>query len=156
MYYKGTIDSLLTKVDKLINEDCNVDHTNSVIKVNDVIEAISQIKHGKKDGYSLIYTDHFINGTNKLYIMLSLLFSSMIVHGFSPDGLNISTIQPLVKKINVNPLMILQIFVPLRLAAQWQKYLIGLYYILIRINFVQVTFNMALKPRVLQLNVHLP
>ena len=91
------MDSLLTKVDKLINEDCNVDHTNSVIKVNDVIEAISQIKHGKKDGYSLIYTDHFINGTNKLYIMLSLLFSSMIVHGFSPDGLNISTIQPLVK-----------------------------------------------------------
>ena len=91
------MDSLLTKVDKLINGDCNVDHTNSVIKVNDVVEAISQIKHGKKDGYSLIYTDHFINGTNKLYIMLSLLFSSMIVHGFSPDGLNISTIQPLVK-----------------------------------------------------------
>ena len=76
------MDSFLTKVDKLINEDCNVDHTNSVIKVNDVIEAISQIKHGKKDGYSLIYTDHFINGTNKLYIMLSLLFSSMICTWF--------------------------------------------------------------------------
>ena len=44
-----------------------------------------------------IYTDHCINGTNKLYIVLSLLFSGMIVHDFSTDGLNISTIQPLVK-----------------------------------------------------------
>jgi hypothetical protein len=29
--------------------------------------------------------------------MLSMLFNTMIIHGYSPDGLNTSTIQPLVK-----------------------------------------------------------
>ena len=52
LFDSNDMDSLLTEVDKLINEECNGDHMNSVFKVNDVIEAISQIKHGKKDGYS--------------------------------------------------------------------------------------------------------
>ena len=47
--------------------------------------------------FSMLYSDHFINGPNRLYVLLTLLFHSMIVHGFSPDGFNVSTVHPLVK-----------------------------------------------------------
>ena len=39
----------------------------------------------------------FYYGTNRLYTMLSLLIKAMVIHGFSPDGLNMSSIQPHIK-----------------------------------------------------------
>ena len=70
------------------------EHVTSYISFNDVVMMLPYLnKKIKKYGYGL----HFIHGTNQLYIVLSLLFNAMIVHGYSPDGLSISTIQPLVK-----------------------------------------------------------
>ena len=42
-------------------------------------------------------SDHFINVIYKMFVYLSLLFNAMVFHGFSPDGFNIATIQPLIK-----------------------------------------------------------
>ena len=38
------------------------------------------------DGTCNITTDHIINGSEKLIIFLSILFSCMLIHGFSPKG----------------------------------------------------------------------
>ena len=38
----------------------------------------SQIKLGKSDGNHVIYTDHFVHGTNRSCVILSLMFSSMV------------------------------------------------------------------------------
>ena len=44
-------------------------------------------KHDVKTGH---YSDHIINGTRKLYVYLSLLFSSMIFHACTTDGVHLS------------------------------------------------------------------
>ncbi len=58
---------------------------------------MSHVKCGKSDGYGILYSDHFINGPNRLFVLLTMLFNTMLTHGYSPDGFNVSTIQPLVK-----------------------------------------------------------
>ena len=56
-----------------INNDCN-DSAQFVIDHNNVNEALRKIKRGKNDGFGILYTDHFINGPNKLVVFLSMLF----------------------------------------------------------------------------------
>ena len=46
------------------------------------------------DGLS---SDNFKNGTHFLNVYISLLFSSMLVHGTAPAGLFLSTLVPLIK-----------------------------------------------------------
>lgn len=96
-YDEADMNSLLGKIDSMIKDMTYESNTKLYISVQDIIDGIKQVKLNKKDGYCILYTDHFINATNKLYICLSLLFNSMIVHGFTPDGFNVATIQPLVK-----------------------------------------------------------
>ena len=61
---------------------CYNSHTISVDVVSD---AINKLTHGKTDGYSNQMSDHFIHGTNKGNVFLSLLFQGMIIHGIIPD-----------------------------------------------------------------------
>ena len=37
-------------------------------------------------------SDHLINGSNKLFIMLSIMFNAMLTHGFNPEDHLLSTI----------------------------------------------------------------
>ena len=46
------------------------------ITVGDVTNVVTNIKTGKSDGSEGLKSDHFINGTNKLYATLSLLCTS--------------------------------------------------------------------------------
>ena len=36
------------------------------------------MKLGKRDGNHVIYTDHFVHVTNILFVLFSLMFSSMV------------------------------------------------------------------------------
>ena len=95
-YDNHDMNNLLLKLNDII--ECTYEgNMSNHITFDDVVNSLPQIKCGKNDGLGLIFSDHFIYGTNRLYIMLSLLFNAMIVHGFSPDGLNMSSIQPLIK-----------------------------------------------------------
>ena len=67
------------------------------ITADDVISAVKHVKPSKKDGFNILTSDHFIKGSYSLYSHLANLFTMMIWHGYSPDGFNISTIQPLAK-----------------------------------------------------------
>ena len=49
-----------------------------------IAEAVKGLKKGKTDGNTGFSSDHVINGGPKLFTMLSLLFQSMLVHGYTP------------------------------------------------------------------------
>ena len=53
---------------------------------------ISKLNSGKDDGDIGFTSDHIINGTHRLNVVLSLLFNTMISHGYTPTVLLKSTI----------------------------------------------------------------
>ena len=53
---------------------------------------IKRLKPHKGDGNYGFKSDHLINGSNKLFIMLSIMFNVMLTHGFNPEDLLLSTI----------------------------------------------------------------
>ena len=70
-------------------------HTHS-ITVKEVKEAAMLLKLGKKEKNGL-YSNHFKYGPERLFIILTLLFNSMLFHGIAPDKLLLGTMIPLIK-----------------------------------------------------------
>ena len=66
------------------------------ITVKEVKEAAMLLKLGKKEENGL-YSNHFKYGTDRLFIILTLLFNSMLSHGIAPDELLLGTMIPLIK-----------------------------------------------------------
>ena len=69
------------------NSTCTVNesitHTHSVTA--DILQsAISKIKPGKSDCTDGILSDNLTNGTMKLNMFISVLFSAMLIHGVAP------------------------------------------------------------------------
>ena len=59
----------------------------------DIIQrCIKKLKPHKDDGNYGFKSDHLINGSNKQFIMLSIMFNVMLTHGFNPEDLLLSTI----------------------------------------------------------------
>ena len=75
-------------------DTCNINYN---ISINDVIDAAMHLKSGKSDGNEGLNSDHFIHGTNKLYAILALLFTSFLVHGYSADSMILGTMIPIPK-----------------------------------------------------------
>ena len=61
------------------------------------MNAVTDLKLGKSDGSEGLFSDHFINGTRKLYVFLSILFTLFVCHGFSPDSMILGTMIPIPK-----------------------------------------------------------
>ena len=55
-----------------------------IITKADVIKAIQKLKSNKIDEGGILFSNNFIHGTDLLYLYLSVLFNSMIDHGFAP------------------------------------------------------------------------
>ena len=71
---------------------------NYYITVQDVMNAVTHLKFGKFDGSEGLFSDPFINGTLKLYVFLSSLFTLFLRHGFSPgDSMILDTMIPIPK-----------------------------------------------------------
>ena len=54
--------------------------------------SISQVKNNKSDGHKGFNSNHLINGSNRMNVLLSLLFKAMLTHGHYPTELVKSTI----------------------------------------------------------------
>ena len=67
-------------------------YNSHIINASQVADCIVNLKHGKSDGSEGHTTDHLIYGTNRLNVMLALLFTSMLTHGFTPNEFLLSTI----------------------------------------------------------------
>ena len=78
--------------DKCCTGACKSPHA---ISGESVREAIGYLKADKCDG--ILSTDHILNGCSQLVIHLSMLFSGMVRHGFSPPSMVLSTVIPIPK-----------------------------------------------------------
>ena len=77
-----------------VNE--SITHTHSVTP--DMVQsAINKIKPGKSDCTDGMLSDNLMNGTLKLNMFISELFSAMLIHGVAPGGLLLSTLVPVPK-----------------------------------------------------------
>ena len=72
-YNKDEMYTIKSIIDTKVNA-CNTVYT---ITVSDVTNAVTQLKTGKSNGSEGLKSDHFINGTNKLYAIISLLYIKM-------------------------------------------------------------------------------
>lgn len=67
------------------------------ITVQECKEAILHLKSGKHDGQTGHSSDHLIHSTPRLHCCLSLLYTSMLGHGFFPSGFLLSTVMSIPK-----------------------------------------------------------
>ena len=82
--------------DKIENHVSKSTPDNVVFSVQEVKNAIFSLKNGKKEESGLD-TDHFINGPNRLFVLICTLFNSMIIHGIAPSDFLVGTMIPIVK-----------------------------------------------------------
>jgi hypothetical protein len=76
---------------------CNCIHDNHSISIMDVKTSLTKLQSSKSDGSTQVLSDHFIHAGNKLYIYISLLFTAMLRHGTSPEGMVLGTMVPIPK-----------------------------------------------------------
>ena len=98
-YSTEDMSALLKQVDDLIESKCCKGKCsfNHNISVDIVASSIKELKKGKHNGNFESQSDHFLNGTDRLNTLLSLLISCMLSHGYAPGELLLSTIIPIIK-----------------------------------------------------------
>ena len=79
---------------RCIEGGCNSQHH---ISVTNIESAMKHIKSNKKDGFDDVSTSHLIHASSVLSIHMSLLFTAMLHHGFSPSQFRFSKLIPIVK-----------------------------------------------------------
>ena len=70
---------------------------NMVVKAKELQELINAMPVGKACGYDHISNEHFKYANEKLHILMSLLYSSQLIHGFLPDTMMTTIIAPIIK-----------------------------------------------------------
>ena len=99
-YDNHDMDNLKKEIDTHIEKVCPNDlvQTNCKqnITVKELKDAVGMLKWGKKEENGL-YSNHFKYGSERLFVLLTLLFNSMLSHGIAPDELLLGTMIPLIK-----------------------------------------------------------
>ena len=84
----------ICSVDCSCGGKCKAQHT---ITVGDIDKGLNGLHNNKRDETCDMFSDHLINGTPNLNIHLSLLFTAMLRHGFSPSQFCMSKLIPIPK-----------------------------------------------------------
>ena len=102
--YNHLYNSVSYDVDEMnvINTEINKQIKENVayyISVEEVIEDVQRLKLGKSDGDHTWPENfnHIIHGPKILFVLLALIFNSMLVHGFSHDSMLVGTMVPIPK-----------------------------------------------------------
>ena len=56
-------------------------------KADDVAKAIKELKNNKSPGADMLTSEHFLYASEKLHVLLSLLFNCVNIHGYLPTRL---------------------------------------------------------------------
>ena len=100
-YDKNKILSLRQEIDDLGRSMGSVSQcVIPLISCSEILDTVHALKYNKHDSHSYIVSDHVINACDKLAVRVSLLFSSLIVHGTVTDNLLFSTMIPVPKGKN--------------------------------------------------------
>ena len=67
------------------------------ICVDDTVKGVRRLKLGKSDGEEGLSSDHILNGPILLYVLLTMVFNSMLIHGVSPESMLVGTLIPIPK-----------------------------------------------------------
>ncbi len=72
-------------------------HNDYVITVADLIKSLAHLKQGKTDGEEGLMSDNIIHGTHSLslYVLLTIVFNTMLIHGVSLDSMILGTMVPI-------------------------------------------------------------
>ena len=65
-----------------------------------IAKAVFDMKTGKADGFDGLSSDYFKHCTDLLYAYLSCLINCILIHGFIPNSLCVSTLIPIPKQAN--------------------------------------------------------
>ena len=71
-----------------------------VVSPNAIHEAVKCMKSGKGDGFDGLTSDYLLNASPLFFEYVSLLFTCMLFHSFSPTNFCISTMIPIPKGFN--------------------------------------------------------
>ena len=83
---------------RIKNESMPQNNSNTLLIGPNLVEkGISNLKSNKNDGNNTLTSENLIHSTNILFGHLSLLFSAMLRHGCSPEGMLLGTMVPLPK-----------------------------------------------------------
>ena len=95
-HYKSLLNSVQNDEFKnSVKSDINQQHPNSIIITPfNVLDALKNIQCGKTCGISV---EHFVFAQSRIYVLLSLLFSAFITHGYLPDMFMKTAIVPIIK-----------------------------------------------------------
>ena len=81
-----------------VKSDINQQHPNSIIITPfNVLDALKNIKCGKSCGVDGISAEHFVFAHSRIHVLLSLLFSAFITHGYLADMFMKTAIVPSIK-----------------------------------------------------------
>ena len=95
-YEKDTLENLKATVEELIRNS-NVEY--QYVSVNEVAKAIAKLKLNKHDGNLGLFSNHFNHSPKNLQVHLSMLFSGILTHGYTPMELGIATLTSIPKDI---------------------------------------------------------
>ena len=71
----------MNNVREIVNERIRVEnHTECLLELSDVVEAVRTSRKGKHDGSLRFVSDHIIHGSLKLFAMLVMLINSIFIH----------------------------------------------------------------------------
>ena len=89
---------LQDEINKLIDNAHDHNTNVNLIKftIQDVIDVINELKLGKSEESGL-FTDHFRHAPHRLFVLLTCLFNSMLVHGNAPNNMLVGTMTPIIK-----------------------------------------------------------
>jgi len=78
---------------------CTMNHIllHSNVSCIDVLDVVTTLKHRKSNGNKGVMTDHVIHAGDDLSVHLSMLFSSLLVHGAVTDDFSDSSMVPIPK-----------------------------------------------------------
>ena len=98
-YYKTLLNSTKRPVTRNFVSD-HFQHCNSddfKISPDEVKESIKDLKKGKSAGLDHLSSEHFKFASDRLYVLLSIVFNSMLLHGHLPSIFMDTLIIPIVK-----------------------------------------------------------
>ena len=99
-YSQRNMDLLRKDIASRITNGCSsnsdmADHKHS-ITASEVKNAVEMLKNDKKEENGL-NSNHLKYGTDRLFVIISLLFNCMLSHGIAPEELLLGTMTPLIK-----------------------------------------------------------
>lgn len=100
-YDVNEMEELLQNVDENIADVCESGHCKCYLhhhtNVDEVVSAVNLLKYNKNDGHSQLSTNHLKYGSRRLFVLISMLFSSMLEHGYIPNDMLRCTVMPIPK-----------------------------------------------------------